>query len=519
MIQTGGERRCHICTLAVLIFMSIGVFAFIMNAPLSHDEHMYITAGRLAEAQVIYRDFAYLQMPYLPFIYAAFFKLTGTGYYLLAGRVLSSIFMFFSVLFIYLISYRVSRSLFVSLCMAALMVFNKIIIQTMGYSWNNIMPIAFTVAAFYVFMLSCTEKKIKSAWIFLSGILLSAAVGVKLFYAAVLPPFVVTSLIYPRSFNPGIRFKKCFLPLAAGILTGFLPVFYLMLKDMPAFMFDNVGYHNLTAVWKGVAEYSLSEVVIGKFRYAKTVMKEPAYVVLLTGALFAFFGAAGTVRKMQGNVRIVFPVYFFLSFLLAVSTLFVIFVPSPLQTQYFAVPVPFLIIFMVSAYDLVIGPNRIFWKGLLVYFVAVSMVFGGMKVVKSWQDIMPVDGWTGVNIHKISQNIRACLGPVNNGDRMATLSPIYALEGGIPVYEEFATGPFLYRVGDLMTEKQRKTYKGVSPESLGRFLCENPPKAVFTGFEGELDAPFVRYAEQNGYRKLPGDFGGGVLYIKEQIKK
>ena len=43
-----------------------------------HNEQMYVAAGALvAEGRVLYADFAYLQMPLLPQIYGAVYRLTG----------------------------------------------------------------------------------------------------------------------------------------------------------------------------------------------------------------------------------------------------------------------------------------------------------------------------------------------------------------------------------------------------------------------------------------------------------
>ena len=58
----------------------------LLCVPLSHDEHMYVAAGMLLGEHSLYADFAYLQAPYLPFLYALVFDLADQSYLLFCGR-------------------------------------------------------------------------------------------------------------------------------------------------------------------------------------------------------------------------------------------------------------------------------------------------------------------------------------------------------------------------------------------------------------------------------------------------
>lgn len=64
------------CFFAAVIFLGlIGDFAKIMTL-LNHNEHMYITAGVLvSQNKILYKDFAYLQTPYLPLLYGGLYKI------------------------------------------------------------------------------------------------------------------------------------------------------------------------------------------------------------------------------------------------------------------------------------------------------------------------------------------------------------------------------------------------------------------------------------------------------------
>ena len=95
----------------MIILVFIGIFSLTMNGRMSHDEHMYISAGVLSEHQILYKDFAYLQMPYLPLLYGAIYNLTDTSHYLLFGRLLKCIMIILSAVLIYAISFEFQKIL------------------------------------------------------------------------------------------------------------------------------------------------------------------------------------------------------------------------------------------------------------------------------------------------------------------------------------------------------------------------------------------------------------------------
>jgi hypothetical protein len=102
---------------------------------------------------------------------------------------------------------------------------------------------------------------------------------------------------------------------------------------------------------------------------------------------------------------------------------------------------------------------------------------------------------------------------VDTQRKVATLSPLFAVEARLPIYPELATGPFLYRVGDLIPPEQRKRFVATSPRSVGALLAADPPGAIVVGVEGDLDDPLVEYASAPGYRKVPGTGRSGQLYV------
>ena len=88
------------------------------------------------------------------------------------------------------------------------------------------------------------------------------------------------------------------------------------------------------------------------------------------------------------------------------------------------------------------------------------------------------------------------------GGKILTLAPIYSLETDNKIYEEFATGPFAYRVGHLLSSDQRKKYHIISDEELFAFLEAEKPKGILVGFEGYLENALIDYAQSNNYKKI-----------------
>ncbi len=75
-------------TLLLAAFLGLGLFSQAVHNN-SHNEQMYVTVYYLLAGERLYTDFAFVQTPYSPLIYAVVFKLTG-GYYLFSAKLVNS---------------------------------------------------------------------------------------------------------------------------------------------------------------------------------------------------------------------------------------------------------------------------------------------------------------------------------------------------------------------------------------------------------------------------------------------
>ena len=84
-----------------------------------------------------------------------------------------------------------------------------------------------------------------------------------------------------------------------------------------------------------------------------------------------------------------------------------------------------------------------------------------------------------------------------------TLWPLDVLEAGGRIYDEFTTGPFWFRIGDMLTADERRRLVVTSPKTVGELLQRKAPAAILLGFYEEDDKPILRFAEENAYKPTP----------------
>ena len=106
-------------------------------------------------------------------------------------------------------------------------------------------------------------------------------------------------------------------------------------------------------------------------------------------------------------------------------------------------------------------------------------------------------------------------------EKVATLMPVYPVEAGLPVYNEFATGQFAYRIMPYAGPDLRAQYRAVGPDQVAGFLAADPPGSLLLGFEPELEAPFLQFARDRGYLRIDETgiedrYGKAVLYVRQK---
>jgi len=512
-VSTPTSKSMRVALIIVFVVLFLGMFSRTMNHSLYNDEHMYISAGVLAQNNAIYEDFAYLQMPYLPIVYAAIYRLTETSHYLLWGRMCSLALMVLASFLIFLIFYRLSGDLLLSTVFLLLFVLNRAVLHVLPLAWNQVMPLAFSILGFYLFITGLSEANAQVLRMFLVGFCVAIAVGAKLTYAPLALVFPLMCFFNPRSLRVRRRLLRMSLPVVAGLILGLLPALLILMKNgRDVFFFNNLGYHLANTAWREAQEYTSGMSLQAKIRYVWEMLGWPCNVCLLVALGFVLTNLATGLRKR--SIRLAEPLRTetLLSATLALLTTLVALQPRPLFAHYFAAPVPFIIILICCFYAAIPTAKRGAARALLVCIVIVTSVFSGPRLLKHIHNVYNVDAWTPISVHNTAQIIRGRIGALDSKDKVATLSPLYVIEAGLPIYKELASGPFLYRVGDLIPDDMRPAYVGTSMNTLSALFEIDPPKAILVGFERGLDLPFIRYAEAHAYVKIEEDYAGLPIY-------
>jgi len=515
------ENRFTLWLLSFIILLAIiGVFARIMTS-LSHNEHMYIVAGIfVADNQVLYKDFGFVQTPYLPLLYGALFKWFNVkAYYLLLGKFISFFSVCLSALTLLLLTRRISREITHCLSVVALFLLNITIVDSAAEVSNYILPLTLSLVSFYIFSISLTKNPSNWFGMMVSGFLLAIATGLKLTYASVIIPYLTISVVDPLiSINSTRTVKKnivyVFLPLVAGFIVGLLPVLFL-LSDVEAFVFNNLGYHTLNTQWRRITEYTGTMSLTSKINYARLIFFQADNLLLLFTIILGPLLSVNN-RQMMQRIKGMRSTSAVLAFLLVLTAVATAIAPTPSFYQYFATPISFLFLLLIYSFSAISSDRPALYGRFLFMLVLFSAAYSVPLRLRQAVDLTQRNGWSGLRVHDTAMEIEAVLteNGMRNGRKIATLSPLFVIDSTFSTYSELSTGPFLYRIGDLISAEQRNHFVVSSPNTINDLLHSDPPAAILVGFEKELDDPLIAYALNNNYKKVTIAGFNGDFYVQ-----
>ncbi len=496
--------------IVALFFAALFVLLFAANVqkPLDHDEHQFVASGALlAERGLLpYRDYAYFHVPNLAFVYAALF---GTSrHYLLAARLFSTVCAWLGLILVFAIAYRLFHAhrrpvrLLIAAGAVILLATNPLFTYTSGKAWNHDLPLLLALAAFLLLSRSARGGRGRGRGresLFWTGFLVGLAAGTRLSFILLLLPFLAMTLAHPaaRTWRARWAFAAW---LALGAAVALLPALVLFVLAPEQFLFGNLEYARYNTLYRremGFHPGDVSDVAMslgGKFQYlARYVVSAPGNLLLFLA--FLFFPLALNL----GRLRRTPPYWFEISLSLALFPFLLLgaLAPTPAFFQYFYALVPFLLLGVL--YGLAALRDRAETQRWGLALLALIVVLAGAYGAKSYEtvdDLFTLDDWLPIQVHRTGQEIGVAVG----GGRVLTLAPLYPLEGGADIYEEFATGSFAWRVAPFVPQAQRQAAGLVAPADLGAFLAAEPPAAIHVGHEGALEEPLVRYAQEHGYQ-------------------
>lgn len=507
--------------------LSIGLLvllaARIMNFDLRKDEELYVTPARLLNDMSLYRDFFYNHPPASAWYFHAIDILTGSRYLLASGRIgMVMAWMLFAATMI-ATSFFFTRSLVVSWSISTMTLLNDLLLgQTGMAATNNFIPLGLDYLGLSLFVISIKGPKPKHLLTALSGITLALAVCVKISAIAFIPPVAIASFFLPKTLSQGTRLLGVVAPLVIGGTIGGLPILIALATEHSLFLAHVVRYHSgphLQFYRNGLGDAGSAIALVDKILLAWQTWFNPSFAVGLSAlvALGALAIRSGTNQSQTGKIALKPLLAVVLG--AAMASLCLSFLPTPSFPQYFAPPIICLPIALALIFADLPSPEKKPAQTLLVAACVVVLIAVAPRLAQSFEALLHPRQWATITVHEVGVGIADRVAHAHAIGPVATLSPVYPLEGHLKVYPELSTGPFAYRTAGLTPPELAAYYKMTSPTSITALLEREPPAAFLLGSDEPLEAPMLAFARANGYQ-LVGDFeisdrqGKLKLYVK-----
>lgn len=472
-----------IATVLLVIVLAVSMLANGMMKPVSRDEQMYCTAGVLLnQGHQIYQDFAYpAQLPYHALLLSGLYRLFHTSHYLLVGRLVSvacDIAVVVLILGIYRRAFGTHRlaGRWLGLAAVTLYAFNPLVGYASGYAWNHDVVIFCVVFAFSLFMRTGFRRKPRFWRLASIGALLAVATCMRITTAPVALLFLLAILLAARgSLHNRVRTALPF--LIAGLLVLSWPL-WIFMQAPRAVRLNLIQIPSLYGQW-------LQELGVA---YSKTTLTldcltTPGYLALLVTAGYLGIALIRRRSSLRGIAK--------RNLLVATGTVlllyFVAFVPPTMWHQYWAVPVPMVLI--ACAYPIALlrqeeekpDQNRPFQVACGVMFACAGVaVMCTPTILRRSPAVLVPERWGPVALHRTAVDIAS---KTKEPKLILTLGPLYALEGGCDIYRELACGSIVYRAAHAIPPEDRTLTPTVAPETLETLLSQEPPSAVIVGVE------------------------------------
>lgn len=481
---------------AALAGLGLLTLAHILARPVEANEHMYIAASVLAMDHSLYRDFAYVQMPYLAKLYALLFQATGTEHYLLTARIFTWVVMQAGIICVGGIAWRYRRD--VVLAIAAMITFacSESILLITGECSNYALSSFLSLAAMWLFV--CRRSHFAMAGV---GALLGLSVCIKLYYAVLVPGCLIAVIFRPGEKQDRVKQALWFV---GGVAISVLPAFWMLVADPDRFMFNNLGLHRLKAEVYQQNGYDDRMTLHQRIQHGKSVLQHASQMWILYAVILALFALYRNRRRLRDQFDLL------LALSAACICLLTALTPIPAWSQYFAMPVPF---FLVIAIILAANQKQL-GTTLMSAVAAAGLFVSGPYYARAVAATIGNNGVTPIVVHDQSRALVQQIASASGSDRplIATTRTLFALEGGARIYPQWAGSGFLFELTDQLSDTQIDTYQVTAPRTFPELLRQRPPDAIMTTVAGN-DQSIADYAQNNGYQKIESSELGVLIWL------
>ena len=465
------------------LLLALALAALAMARPIDHDESQYVAAAVLsAHGLMPYRDFAYLQTPLQPLLFAPIASLGGIWAWpllRLANALLGAAALGFT--------YRAARiggaSQRAGLLAAGLFACCDILLFSIGTARNDALPAALFTAAL-PFIVAADRGAATKLTAMLVGLLLAAAAAAKVSYALPAAAYGVYALIHRRN-------------LPHFVAIGALPAISLVAGSWwaspDAFTTEVLRFPSLAP-----AEYYAQAGRLWKLSYAAKAVDTLKFLALGPAlvALVLAFRDRYAARRLDAIDW------------LTIAGLVAALLPFPTWRQYLLPMLPPLFVRLALSLD-----HRPLQRPITVG----AGVFAIAGLVPS---LLSLTTWPMPQAIRDGQAIGDALTRAHVLEPVATLSPQFLPAARRLPDPRFATGPFYFRSLALFTPVEEARFSLVSQARLDQGLAVRPA-AILTGGEGawisgddRIDARLAAWADHAGYTRADVAGTRFRLYIR-----
>lgn len=517
------SRQVLIVLVGIVVVMGIGICLYgrIIGFGLRRDEMMFVPPAVLLEHYALYQDLFYNHLPYSAWYFRAFAAVFADHGLLYSARI--GVFVGWGALLAVMVwsTWRLSGSRGFAALSALGLVTHQTLLGSAGMAAsNNLLQLAPAVLALGIFLVEIQRDSPRRTPLLVCGVALSAGVGIKISAVAFIPPIAIAAFLLPRSLPLRARLKSVVAPVLIGGLVGAGPLFVLLLSNPDLFLAHVVRFHtgpHLT-YWQAHAEAEpgLALGMAARLQLAYGIWFGGAALVLcMVTLLFVWHRVRKAGRHAPAAKR---PALWVALAALAV-TMTMALLPTPGFPQYYIAPLVCLpLVAAILMRDAGLPPRDaspiLGAAALMMALLATPLLLPALRHV--------VPGQTPLTerIHLGGLALRDSLARHDLQDgKIATLLPIYPLEGGLAVYPELATGQFAYRIAPHTPPELAQHYRMSGPDQIEELLSQDPPAAILLGYEPLLEAPLRRFALAHGYRITPVDhlenrYGAGEVFLR-----
>lgn len=505
-----------VIAITVLSYAVLVSLSYCVSGPLSHDEHQFMASAFMVTVYGLhpYQDFAYFHMPNLVYLYAPFFF---TPFPFILARLFVGLCGFGICLMIFLYARSLLSehdklvSLIVPVCITILILHTSLYKLASSHVWNHTPSTFFALLAFLVHCQGI--RRVRPVKIFLfSGMSLGMAIGIRLSFAPLIIPFIVVIMFSNTTF----KMKKLqMLAFCAGCLLTNLAAIFFFFTSCQDFWFGNFSYAKLNTLYREEMFYSRRMTLVGKLKYLIYILiRIPSEYLAMLACLYSLI--LFIIDKIWIPGR---PKFELLFILLSFPFLLLgCFAPTPSWHQYYFVLIPFFM--LLGLYALSDCQDKSFSKVIILpyVFLAAITIFYTCFLTPNFlfNTFTNIKSLAPIKLQRESKILRGYIYSKEREGRVLTLFPLYVVNSKLPIYEEFVTGPFAWRVSHLLSE-EKATDRGLPIRSrITSFVKEKRPRAILTGNEiKELEIPLNSAAQSLGYYKTRTP-SGIVVWLSDE---